>query len=217
MTGTSAGKASLSERLFALIGFLYVQRIRGFDPPGDPALDHETLQRLKSKLAAAHFYLEWGSGGSTVLADQLNVPTISVESDRYYAVAVRKALTGSCVTLLTPRIGLTGRWGWPVFKRPTSRRSRLWQSYVDAPFKRMSRYPDIILVDGRFRTACALEAARQAKLHKARATLIIDDYIDRPSYRRVERYLGRPELVGRAAMFSIGQQDVPSTKATDPA
>lgn len=119
MTATNQDRGSLAGRLSALLGFFYVQRLRGFEPPGEPSLDRETLQRLKSELASAKLYLEWGSGGSTVLADRLRVPTITVESDLFYARSVRKVLAGSCVELLTPEIGLTGQWGWPLFKRQT--------------------------------------------------------------------------------------------------
>lgn len=180
-----------------MISFFYAQRIKGFDPPGAPSLDDETLAFLTTALGHTSLYLEYGSGGSTVLASNLGVRTISVESDPYYARAVRKAVNGA-TTILTPNIGITGPWGWPLFKRPTKRRLARWQSYVDAPWPIIGSFPDLIMVDGRFRVACALESARQARLHGATATLLFDDYATRTPIIRSSAILALPNaLAGR--------------------
>ena len=79
-------------KIRSLARFLYVQRIKGFDPPGRPVLDGASADWLAERLKAAKLYLEFGSGGSTLLANRLGVPSVTVESDRYYAAAVRKVL-----------------------------------------------------------------------------------------------------------------------------
>lgn len=185
--------------------FFYIQRIKGFDIPQFPSLDPETLAFLTDRLRTSRSYVEFGSGGSTILADKMGVATVSVEGDKFFAKAVNKGLRGGTVTMLTPDIGMTGPWGWPIFKRLSKARLARWRSYVEAPFAHAK--PDLILVDGRFRVACALETARRV----TRGTLIVDDYEPRPHYRQIEKYLGKPEMIGRAAVFTLSGQDVPQS------
>src|SRR4051812_43292064 len=68
---SSVAMSSFSSRLSlhklsALARFLYVQRVRGFDPPDQPLLDDESGPWLAARLKSTKLYLEFGSGGSTV-------------------------------------------------------------------------------------------------------------------------------------------------------
>ena len=130
----------MGKSAWKLIKFFYAQRVRGFDPPDAPHLDAQTLDRLRQELSVASLYLEYGAGGSTLLADSIGVRTISVESDRYYARTIRAALKGNAVSILTPDIGITGRWGWPLFKTPTTRRLKRWRRYVEIPFAGLEEF-----------------------------------------------------------------------------
>ena len=190
--------------------FFYAQRIRGFDPPTQPHLDAETAEWLERQLRKTQLYLEFGSGGSTVLANKLSVPSISVESDRFYARAVCRSLADPEIARIrVPSMGMTAEWGMPLFFR-RSKGAR----YVEAGFEALGdRFPDLVLVDGRYRVACALESARRASLAGACALLMFDDYEGRPFYHAIEEYLGQPERVGRAALFSIGEAAIPEEVA----
>ncbi|QNN67126.1 hypothetical protein H9L13_10915 [Sphingomonas lutea] len=183
-----------------LARFLYVQRVRGFDPPTDPHFDEDTQQFFKEALAKASLYLEYGSGGSTILADRLGVRTISVEGDRFYAKAVRSALRlNSSVRIIAPHMGITGEWSMPLF-----RAAQKGRRYVEAPFSCLnSACADLVLVDGRYRIACTLAAAKKASETGTVATIIVDDYRDRPQYSVLEKYLGVPKCVGRSAVFRV--------------
>lgn len=187
--------------------FWWTQRVVGFDTPTRPHMDSETIALLEEMLPKARFYVEYGAGGSTILADRLGVRTVSVESDRYYAAAVRKGFIGASAVILTPDIGVTGPWGYPIFRKRTRARLERWRRYLDAPFA--FGIPDLVLVDGRFRVACALESARRIVAAGKKATLIIDDYARRKRYHSVEAVLGEPNMVGRAAVFAIRDQMVP--------
>jgi hypothetical protein len=185
-----------------LPAFLYAQRVKGFDPPTDePFMDPEGVERFKYELSHSSRYVEFGSGGTTVLADRKGVPTISVESDRFYARAVATRLSSGCVKQIVVDIGFTGEWGTPICSTPEKGRK-----YATAPFG--GEFPDLILVDGRYRVACALESARRAYQAGAKAILIFDDYAARPHYHRVEQSLGSPEMAGRTAIFAIGSSSV---------
>lgn len=191
-------------RPIELLKFLYVQRVKGFDPPGDePFMDPEGIARFKAELAKASRYVEFGSGGTTVLADKSGIPSISVESDRFYARAVASRLNGAVVRQIVVDLGLTSEWGAPLLNTPAKGRR-----YVTAPFGSTELFPDFILVDGRYRVACALESARRAYKAGKSAVLMFDDYTLRPHYHSVETTLGKPKTYGRTAIFKIGIKPV---------
>jgi hypothetical protein len=203
-------------RLADLAAFYRVQRISGFDVPDLPHLDDGATERLQVEMARASFYLEFGTGGSTLAAGRAGLETIAVDSDPYFLRAVTAKLpTGHRVTPVHADIGLTCEWGWPVRGRPTPDRVRRWRTYIDKPFAMVAargRFPDFVFVDGRFRPACALEAARLAQAKGVTVTIMIDDYVGRDDYRAVEAHLGPPDFAGRAAVFIIA----PSTHSPIP-
>jgi hypothetical protein len=125
---------------------------------------------------------------------------------------VRRNLSaGTGVTVLHANIGLTEAWGLPLNRRAPWR-ARLWRRYIERPFQEIARrtgFPDLILVDGRFRVACVLESVRQAQLRGARTTILVDDYDMRPAYHVVEKHLGAPERIGRSALFRVDPAAVP--------
>lgn len=187
-----------------LIKFIYFQRYKGFPSPGDePYMPPEEVAFFKDKIGKAQHYVEFGSGGSTVYASSIGVRTVSVENDKFYARAVAKKLHGMTVTQIVVGMGITREWGMPLF--PSARKAR---RYVTAPWG-AERFPDLILVDGRYRVACALESARRAHAANATTVLMFDDYSTRSYYHVVEAFLGPPQIVGRAAIFHIGTQSVP--------
>lgn len=58
----------------------------------------------------------------------------------------------------------------------------------------------MVLVDGRFRTGCAMATALRTRKP---VTLLFDDYAPRKQYHKVERWLGAPRLHGRMAEFEV--------------
>ena len=188
------------------VRFHYDRARSGITPPGEtPYFDPEGAVAFKKQLAKATHYLEFGSGGSTVLVDRAGIPGVSVESDRGYAKAVRSQLHSGQVEVIWPNIGITGPWGRPAFRSYSK-----WRRYVEAPFP-MSPFPDFVLVDGRFRVACALATAQQAHAAGAKSCLMFDDYARRDHYHWIEEYLGKPRLDGRAAFFEVGGKAIPQS------
>lgn len=190
-------------KLIDLLKFLHLQRIKGFAPPGDlPFMDEAGIARFRQEVGQAKAYVEFGSGGSTVYVDRAGLPAVSVENDPYYARTVASRLSGGRVRQRVIPMGLTQAWGVPLFPRAARA-----QAYVAAPWNEQP-FPDLILVDGRYRVACALESARRAFAAGVQATLMFDDYAPRAHYHAAERHLGPPELAGRMALFRIGRQAV---------
>ncbi|MFK4722752.1 hypothetical protein [Bradyrhizobium niftali] len=158
----------------------------------------EGLSAFSKAVQSSKCYLEYGSGSSTVLAAKFAQRIVSVESDAVFCRAVRKMLPERAgISLIHVDIGLTRQWGYPVFSRPTERRIRRWQKYPQAPWQSYDFSPDLLLIDGRFRVACALESL----LHIGEETkILIDDYPGRP-YEIIEEFADRTALYGTMAEF----------------
>lgn len=162
---------------------------------------------VRAAYEAAEVILEYGSGGSTVMAARMAGKHVtSVESDGDWAEMMRTWLkqnpTASKVEIVHGDIGPTGDWGYP--KKTDNYQA--FPAYIFKPWQRRGfRQPDVVLVDGRFRAGCMLAVAA---LTRAPVTLLVDDYIDRAFYHRAEEIIGAPdEMIGRMARFSLKPRD----------
>ncbi|WP_324754529.1 hypothetical protein [Roseovarius sp. Pro17] len=166
--------------------------------------------RVAEAYSAADVILEYGSGGSTLLASELPGKTVfSVESDRAWAEMMQNWLVqnpannGTQVEVIWSNVGDTGDWGRPVD-------DRAWRHYADYPLAVWQRegfkQPDVVLVDGRFRPGCAMATAFCTAKP---VTMLVDDYKRRKGYHVVEEFLGTPRLIGRMAEFEVAPMAVP--------
>ena len=98
-------------------------------------------------------------------------------------------------------IGLTKAWGDPVVTRKSARRLAKWKKYSDIPCRFADNcLPDLILIDGRFRVACALKVTKYLS-NKDDWLMLVDDYVSRDQYREIERFATLDRFVGRMAVF----------------
>jgi hypothetical protein len=169
---------------------------------------------VRKHYEAADVILEYGSGGSTVMASEMPGKTIfSVESSRVWTKMMRgwfeEAQPVSMPVMQHVNIGPTGKWGSPRgtdgFKRYHLYPLSIWDS---EEFK----HPDVILVDGRFRVACALTAMLRCERE---TTLLFDDYEGRKGYHVIEDYLKKEEVVGNMARFTVNKTELPRAKMTE--
>lgn len=181
--------------------------------PEDAAAPRLTLPpdaalALREAYAGADVILEYGSGGSTVLASELPGRSVTaVESDRGFARRVRSYIAARPaarqVTVHHANIGRTGPWG-----RPDNLAA--WPRYHRYPLEAWDlpgfEHPDVVLIDGRFRAACFL--ATLFRITRP-VEVLWDDYVDRPAYHAVERYAQPREIVGRMARFSLSPMPIP--------
>ena len=174
----------------------------------DPAFDPETRSWFAGQLEHIRSYLEYGAGASTLLAADRGIAAISIESDARYARQVREALPADLGKyIVTIDIGVTEAWGYPLWVLPTRGTRRRWQRYPlagPAHLDRLPVFPELVLIDGRFRVASCLEMARAATERAASTQILFDDYSLRPHYHAIEAIIGRPEKIGRAALFRVG-------------
>lgn len=157
---------------------------------------------LKRCYAQAEVILEYGSGGSTELAARMpNKLVMSVESDRVWARDLRQKIAAdnprAQVVIQHIDIGQTGRWGRAMDDSSWQSYHRYPNAVWEAPF---FRHPDVILIDGRFRTACLMTALLRIRRP---VTVLFDDYVDRPKYQLVEKIIRPRFLIGRMAEFRI--------------
>jgi hypothetical protein len=169
----------------------------------------EEAAALRLAYEEATCILEYGSGGSTVLASELPDKQIaSVESDPDWAAMMQGWFAenpgASAVDLRHVNIGATKDWGHPVD-------STEWRKYPAYPLKVWDQgiAPDVVLVDGRFRAGCALATAFRTQKP---VTLLFDDYTPRKAYHTVEEFLGQPEIIGRMAVFDISPMPIPADR-----
>mgnify|MGYP000618403469 CR=1 FL=1 len=176
-------------------------------------LPEAEANRLREVYADADVILEYGSGGSTVMASEMPGKSVfSVESDRDWAEMMRAwfdqapPVEDTEVDVIWSDIGPTKDWGYPATNRG-------WQRYARYPLEVWDlsefRQPDVVLVDGRFRAGCAMATAfRTQKPVK----VLVDDYERRKHYHRIEEFLGQPSLVGRMAEFDVAPMAVPGDR-----
>jgi len=173
----------------------------GEDLPFGP--DAEAI--FREMLASCRQYLEYGAGSSTFAAARSGAALVSVESDRRFLSAVERR----CRSLAPPgagearflhgNVGRTGPWGKPVM--PALSRPASWRRYPLSPWQTFgeSFQADLILVDGRFRVACALAVISHQP--DTAWTMLVDDYVGRDEYSPIAHFAKLVALHGRMAQF----------------
>lgn len=168
-----------------------------------PQMGKQTLHMFERLLSDIEVYLEYGSGGSTVFAAVAGVKSIySVESDKVFLDAVRlKVKEVNSISSFHPiyvDIGAVGPWGKPV----KTEKMHDWYRYSQSGFhacKRDNVYPDLVLIDGRFRVASFLTSIL---LIKAGDVILFDDYATRSKYKIVEEIVKPKQIIEcRSALF----------------
>jgi hypothetical protein len=150
-------------------------------------------------------YLEFGLGGSTLLAIRGGAETVvAVDSDPNWVAAFRthpevapKIEAGSA-SVQHADIGPVGAWGVPF----DTRKLRSWPTYISSPWADWSRrgvLPDLVYVDGRFRVACCLSVivafGARMPADGGPRVLLHDVTTDRPHYGEVFRFFDTVESV----------------------
>jgi hypothetical protein len=155
---------------------------------------------LRVAVAGRRAGLEFGCGGSTGLLLRAGLPgLLSADSDLAWLVQVRQdpscasAAAAGRLRLLHIDIGPTGAWGWPTEAAAMPR----WPAYWRDPWEAAGPV-DLVLVDGRFRVACALAGAPRLA---PGAVLLVHDFWQRPSYRGP--LLRHFDLLGSAGTLAL--------------
>lgn len=174
-----------------------------------PRMLDDEIRLLSRHFTKGAHVLEFGCGGSTLLALGSEIARChSVETDREWIAKlrsmdeIREAEACGRLVLQWMDIGPTRMWGMPTD------RSRLekWPSYFLDTWGSLEREPDVVLIDGRFRTACALVAL--AVCPASTSILIHDFYSPFPIRKNYRMLLEIAEVVDQASdLVSIKRKD----------
>lgn len=167
-----------------------------------PAMSPAEIRLLREAASRAASAVEFGAGGSTpLLLDTIEGPLVSVESDPAWLARLtgepvcRAALEAGRWTPMHADLGPVGAWGYPA----DPRRHADGHLYWNAPWSACAE-PGFVLVDGRFRVACALAAlARVAP----GGFVAVHDFWGRSAYRVL---LEHGELAATAASLVLLQR-----------
>ncbi|WP_051122310.1 hypothetical protein [Pectobacterium atrosepticum] len=168
--------------------------------PDMPRMSEKETQLFEHYMKKATRYFEFGSGGSTKLATRNNVEVFGVESDKMW-VETLKTEVGPLCKVEYVDIGPTKAWGYPV---DDTHRDK-FPHYSEAILQ-YSRAFNLILVDGRFRVACALNAIKHTLENQkniADTVIFIHDFWDRPDYHVVLEFLETSDKAETAGAFKI--------------
>mmetsp|Transcript_12504 Transcript_12504/g.18739 ORF Transcript_12504/g.18739 Transcript_12504/m.18739 type:complete len:267 (+) Transcript_12504:23-823(+) len=173
---------------------------------------------MANMLRNARIYYEFGCGGSTLLSARVarepNSTLKLINSADSSLPWIEKLKNDSVLSQLTNSdqlalhhvdIGEIGNWG-----HPSSRKNMTsWKKYSETIWK-YGRTADLILVDGRFRIACALQtlyasnfpldvsfeqANQTISVHPRDITIMIHDFTKRDHYHKVLEYLDVIECI----------------------
>lgn len=183
-----------------------------------PRMDPEEIALFERVLASGRrHYAEFGTGGSTLLASRAGFETlVGVESDPEWARKVREdpaiapLVAAGRASILHADIGPVGEWGAPVGRAMAER----WPRYLAtmwAEWDRRALFPDLVLVDGRFRVACCLSVALLAAATRQAPLVLLHDVQDvRPAYRRVFDAFHLEEQAGTLCVLTPRQRVSPA-------
>ena len=165
-----------------------------------PRMTDREIDRYTALLAGARTVIEYGTGGSTLLALGAGVSRlISVETDLGWigmlrdVPAVAEAERQGRLTFVHVDIGRVGKWGKPVDDSGAAR----YAAFASAPWSRCDA-PDVVFIDGRFRVACALETLLRSG---GSTRLAFHDFWKRPQYHVVLPFVDCIDRVDSLAVF----------------
>lgn len=166
---------------------------------------------LANAYAQANVILEYGSGGSTILAAEMAGKTVfSVESDPVWLAQMRDYFAShpprANLYLHLGDIGPTKEWSHPLAEDGF----RLWPNYPTQIWHSDGFLaPDVVLIDGRFRVACFLTTLFTIM---APTRVLFDDYLERPAYHQIEDFAVPSAYFGRMAQFDLTPTTIPAAK-----
>tara|TARA_B100001057_G_scaffold500744_1_gene617521 strand:+ start:3996 stop:4616 length:621 start_codon:yes stop_codon:yes gene_type:complete len=154
------------------------------------------------KLKKSKFYFEYGSGSSTLIANDFNKRFISIELDKKYYFEIKKRIKNDQIKFFN--IGPVGEFSYPILK--LKKKIVNYIKSIDTYFSNKD-YPDLILVDGRFRIACCLNILRHIQKKSLKVLILLDDYEKRKSYRILNKFF-KIRRIGRMAILKALKKKV---------
>ena len=145
---------------------------------------------IKKKILKSNTMLEYGSGNSTLFANKINKKIYSVESDKGFYLYLKEKVKKNYFFVY---FGLVYFYSVPFFENLRKKKLKIKaEEYSNKILKFLDKrkyYPDLILIDGRYRVLCALQVYKFIKKNKLyKTTVILDDYKYRKQYHVVKKF-----------------------------
>lgn len=160
-----------------------------------PIMTQKELKAFCYFMKPGNIYFEFGAGGSTNIASHYKIKTYSVESDIKWHNKLKK--NNIKANYLTVDLN-SKKYGYPG----KGINIDIWKKYIQA-YKR-EYMANIILIDGRFRVACALDIFPKIKKD---TIVLIHDYTIRTKYHIIENYYIKIKTWDTLAAF-IKREDI---------
>ena len=160
------------------------------------------------KIKTAKIYLEYGSGSSTLFVNDLcnknsDFKYFSVDSDKNFYNFLKKKINSKNYYLYS--LGYVYFYSRPILfflrKFFLARKAKIYASKILENLEKKKLFPELILIDGRYRVLCALYCYKFIKKNNIKTTLLLDDYVGRPSYYILEK-LFFSKKIGRIGVFN---------------
>ena len=147
--------------------------------------------------------VEFGSGGSTLYYLRRQRIVYSVDNNAaFYAylnsiALVRWMKARNKLHFCYVDIGPTGNWGYPLSEVPEERWTNYYQAVWQSPG---AKDPAILLVDGRFRVMCLLNAIGSITTE---TVVIVHDFWARPHYHDVLNFYDCLDRIDTLAILKL--------------
>ena len=153
---------------------------------------------FKKSIEGIKIYGEYGCGlSSKWILNNTSSKVISVDSSKEWVKKVKKITKNHESRLIINHVdlGKVGSWGRPI----SYEKSYKFSDYTDYIWKQQEK-PELVLIDGRFRVCCFLTSLKFAD---PGTKIIFDDYVNRPYYHFIEKYVSRINECGRQCLFIV--------------
>ena len=167
-----------------------------FNSPNKLFNGDDTL--FKDEIKKVDVYGEYGCGKSTKwVLNNTAIDVIAVDTSSEWVGAVKKdnQRNNERLNIHYSNLGDVGGWGYPLSYEKKER----FSDYTDYIWRQKNN-PQLVLVDGRFRVCCFLTSLKYAE---EGTKIIFDDYINRPHYHYIEKYVRRKKQCGRQCLFIV--------------
>ena len=162
---------------------------------GIPTMKNSEISFLQTYLLESENVFEFGCGSSTIfISNNENIKNIhSVDSNIDWINKIKENLPKKTKLHYVDINADPDNWGHPLDHSKIDD----WPKYSSVLLKIRNFFPDLILVDGRFRVACALKSISRMKKD---SYLMIHDYTLK--FQRVENYFDIVDKAGSLYVFN---------------
>lgn len=165
-----------------------------------PAMTNNEIKFLESYFNKCSHYFEFGCGGSTYIAcKHSNIQSIeSVESSQTW---INKLLSDALISSSRNKVRFhyidINADGNKLGRPKDASKKHNWTLYSRQINKTPKKY-DLVLIDGRFRVACALHTLDSID---SSSIVLIHDYSNRPYYHCIENFYNKIGVVDTLCAF----------------